>query len=220
MTYFDAKFGQLLEYLEDYGLSDDTVVILCSDHGDMLGSQAMTRKQKPWDESIMVPLLVRCPTGRNVKPAVIDMPINTPDIMPTLLGLSGIKIPDGVQGRDYSELLIGKGKPANDSALITCPSPFGEWYRGKGREYRGVRTRRYTYVRDLKGPWLLYDNQTDPHQMNNLVGKPESAELQKRLEAMLAAKLKSTDDEFLDGKKYIEKWGYKVNARGTVPYGP
>jgi len=166
----------------------------------------------------MDPFLVRYPAGLGSKPRTIDMPINTPDIMPTLLGLSGIGVPKGVEGQDFSDVLAGRSKPANDAALITCPSPFGEWHRGQGREYRGVRTRRYTYVRDLKGPWLLYDNRADPFQLNNLVGKDEAAELQRRLDSLLAEKLKRTGDAFLPGTEYIAKRGYKVNSRGTVPY--
>ncbi|MDP7287036.1 MAG: sulfatase-like hydrolase/transferase, partial [Phycisphaerae bacterium] len=218
ISALDACVGDLLATVKQTGIADNTIFVFTSDHGDMLGSQGMSRKQKPWDESIMVPFLVRCPSAIGARPRTIDMPINTPDIMPTLLGLSGIKIPKTVQGADYSNVIAGQAEPSKDAALISCPSPCGEWYRGKGREYRGVRTRRYTYVRDLKGPWLLYDNKTVAYQKDNLVGKPESAELQKRLDATLTAKLKSTDDEFLAGQKYIAKWGYKVNARGTVPY--
>ena len=170
VSALDACVGDLLGAIEKSGLADNTIFVFTSDHGDMLGSQGMSRKQKPWDESIMVPFLVRYPAGLGSKPRTIDMPINTPDIMPTLLGLSGIGVPKGVEGQDFSDVLAGRSKPANDAALITCPSPFGEWHRGQGREYRGVRTRRYTYVRDLKGPWLLYDNRADPFQLNNLVG--------------------------------------------------
>jgi len=218
ISALDACVGDLLDTIDKAGIADNTVFVFTSDHGDMLGSQGMSRKQKPWDESIMVPFLLRYPAALGGKSKTIDMPINTPDIMPTLLGLSGIKIPKGVEGADYSGVLLARKKPSNDAALITCVSPFGEWYRGKGREFRGIRTRRYTYVRDLKGPWLLYDNQKDPYQLNNLAGKGDSADLQKRLDSLLAAKLKSTGDDFLPGTKYIDKWGYKVNSRGTVPY--
>ena len=111
------------------------------------------------------------------------MPINTPDIMPTLLGLSGIKIPDTVEGTDFSDIVRGKREPKDNAALISCQSPFGQWTRQNGgREYRGVRTKRYTYVRDLKGPWLLYDNEKDPYQLDNLCNKPEHAKLQKKLQ--------------------------------------
>jgi arylsulfatase A-like enzyme len=218
ISALDACIGDLLATIDQAGIAKNTIFVFTSDHGDMLGSQGMTRKQKPWDESIMVPFLMRYPAGLGSEPRTINMPINTPDIMPTLLGLSGIKIPKSVEGVDYSAVLAGRAQPTNDAALITCPSPFGEWYRGQGREFRGLRTRRYTYVRDLKGPWLLYDNQRDPQQLKNLANQAESGELQKRLDALLAGKLKAAGDDFLPGTKYIDKWGYKVNSRGTVPY--
>jgi len=218
VSALDACLGKLVETVGRAGIADNTILVFTSDHGDMLGSRGMGRKQKPWDESIMVPFLLRYPAALGKAPKVIDMPINTPDIMPTLLGLGGIKVPRGVEGKDFSGVLCGREAPANDAALITCVSPFGEWYRGKGREFRGVRTRRYTYVRDLKGPWLLYDNREDPCQMKNLAGKAEFADLQKRLDGLLKRRLTETGDEFLPGVEYIAKWGYKVNARGTVPY--
>ena len=215
----DACVGDLLATIAEAGIEDDTIFVFTSDHGDMLGSQGAQRKQKPWDESIVVPFLLRYPAACGQGGKAIDMPINTPDIMPTLLGLCGIEVPKAVQGRDYSGVLTGRAQPDNDAALITCPSPFGEWTRARGgREYRGVRTRRHTYVRDLDGPWLLYDNREDPYQMNNLADKPEYADLQKRLDAMLEKKLAATGDKFLPGPKYIAQWGYKVNANGTVAY--
>jgi len=112
-----------------------------------------------------------------------------------------------------------KKRPKDDAVLISCPSPFGQWLRARGgREYRGVRTRRYTYVRDLKGPWLLYDNEKDPYQLDNLCGKAEYGKLQKKLEGLLSSKLKATNDEFLSGWEYIKKWGYVVDSGGTVRY--
>jgi arylsulfatase A-like enzyme len=153
------------------------------------------------------------------KGRTIDMPINTPDIMPTLLALSGIEIPDTVEGTDFSDVATGKRKPKDNAALICCPSPFGQWKRTDGgREYRGVRTKRYTYVRDRSAPWLLYDNQKDPYQLDNLSNKPQHDKLQKKLEALLSQKLKDTNDDFLSGWDYIKKWGYKVDESGTVGY--
>ena len=138
--------------------------------------------------------------------------------MPTLLGLSGVCIPKSVQGEDWSALIRGAPAPDDNAVLIACPTPFGEWTREKGgREYRGVRTRRYTYVRDLSGPWLLYDNETDPYQLTNLANKPEHAALQARLEADLQKLLKRTNDDFQPGPAYIAKWGYTVDKSGTVP---
>jgi len=219
MAALDDCVGWIVGTLKECGLQDDTILVFTSDHGDMLYSQGARKKQRPWDESIRVPFLIRYPAAFGHRGKRIDMPFNTPDIMPTLLGLSGVEVPDTVQGVDYSRVLTGAEEPDNDAALIMCPHPFGQWTRRiGGREYRGVRTRRYTYVRDLNGPWLLYDNVRDPYQMNNLCGRPEYARLQEQMEAILARKLKETNDEFLPGPEYIAKWGYKVDKTGTVPY--
>ena len=162
-------------------------------------------------------MLIRWPKG-GIKTGKLEATMNTEDIMPTLLALSGVEIPKTVEGLDYSSYLKGGADPSNGATVIQCPSPFGEWVRAKGgKEYRGVRTARYTYVRDLSGPWLLFDNQADPEQMNNLVNKPEHAKLQAEMEALLAQKLKDRHDEFKPGQEYIAQWSYKVDANGTAP---
>ena len=138
------------------------------------------------------------------------MPINTPDIMPTLLGLSDIAIPQSVEGKDFSGVIKGTHSPDNDAALIMCPVPFHQWgYKRGGREYRGVRTRRYTYVQDINGPWLLYDNQTDPYQLENLCNSPKYAQIQQKLEKILSRKLKEKNDKFLHGPDYLAMWSYQ-----------
>ena len=217
----DACVGRIVQTLGECGLAEDTILVFTSDHGDMIGSQGEIRKQRPWDESIRVPFLVRYPGRLGSQGRKLIAPVNTPDIMPTLLGLCGIDIPETVQGTDRSKLLEGGQADADEAALITCPSPFGEWTRQQGgREYRGVRTARHTYVRTLDGPWLLYDNQEDPYQLKNLCGRPDHASLGRELEAALSARLEETGDEFLPGAEYVAKWGYKLNERGTVPYTP
>jgi len=215
----DDCIEDILQTLKECSLENDTILVFTSDHGDMLYSQGGQKKQQPWDESILVPFLLRYPAKLGSKGRTIDMPINTPDIMPMLLGLSGIEIPDTVEGTDFSGLLTGIEKPKDDGALINCPSPFGQWRRDRGgREYRGIRTSQYTYVRDLNGPWLLYDNEKDPYQLNNLCNKAEYSGLQKKMEAVLSKKLKQTNDEFLPGAEYIRKWNYVVDKSGTVRY--
>lgn len=214
----DDCVGALLETLRQAGIERDTIFVFTSDHGDMMYSHGQTHKQRPHDESIRVPFLLRYPALLGDKGMTIDMPINTPDLMPTLLGLSGIPVPGTVEGTDFSSVLTGS--PAtNNAALIACYAPFGQWTRARGgREYRGVRTRRHTYVRDLSGPWLLYDNQNDPYQLDNLCNKPEHAALQSQMDALLSERLRQTNDKFLPGRDYIAKWGYEVDDSGTVRY--
>lgn len=206
----DDCIGDLLTTLRKCGLEENTIFVFTSDHGDMLYCHGQTKKQKPWDESIRVPFLLRYPAVHGRQGRRIDMPINTPDIMPTLLGLSGIAVPESVQGQDFSNVIETAQLPGNDAALIMCPVPFHQWnYQRGGREYRGVRTRRYTYVRDLNGPWLLYDNQTDTYQLNNLCNQPKYAQIQRKLDKVLSRRLKETNDDFLPGAKYMARWDYQ-----------
>lgn len=220
-TALDACIGDLLDTLRQCAIEEDTLLVFTSDHGDMLGSQGEQRKQRPWDEAIKIPLLLRYPAALGSKGKNMDLMLNAPDIMPTLLGLCGVAIPPSAEGIDYSPTLLGTQKQDSEAALIACYAPFGEWTRAHGgKEYRGVRTKRYTYVRDLKGPWLLYDNEKDPCQLKNLCGLPSHADIQAKLDAMLNKKLEETNDQFEHAETYVKKWGYKTNKNGTVPYTP
>ena len=141
--------------------------------------------------------------------------------MPTLLGLCGQTIPKSVEGFDFTGAMRGGADPSGGATVLRCLSPFGEFIRKRGgREYRAVRTAQHTYVRDLNGPWLLYDNNADPYQLTNLVAQPTQAKLQTRLESLLKKKLSAQHDAFRPGSAYIKQWGYTVDADGTVPYQP
>ena len=219
MTALDDCVGMLVETLRECGIEDNTILVFTADHGDMLYSQNSMKKQQPWEESIRVPFLVRYPETLGNRGREIDMPISTPDIMPTLLGLSGVTVPGSVEGSDYSGVLTGRTTPSNECSLIMCPHPFGQWSkRIGGREFRGVRTRRYTYARDLNGPWLLFDNWMDEYQLNNLVNRQSTSSLKKHLDSLLDRKLDETGDRFLPGMDYIREFGYTVDETGTVPY--
>jgi len=215
----DDCFGRILDTLKTTGLAENTIVVFTSDHGDMLGSHGLEKKQQPYDESIRVPMLMRLPSSLGIAPGRVDAPINSEDVMPTLLGLCDIPIPSTVEGLNFVPYLRGGKDPSGAAAVISCPAPFGQFERRVGgREYRGLRTDRYTYTRDLDGPWLLFDNQTDPYQMHNLINSPELADLQTRLDAELQRRLDAQHDAFLPAADYIAKWGYKVDANGTIPY--
>jgi len=215
----DDLLGDLMDTLESQGIADNTLLVFWSDHGDMIGSQGQQRKQRPWDESIRVPLVMRCPRLFGTTAQQINTPITTLDLMPTLLGLSGNGVPVTCEGVNYTPH-IREGAPApTDAALIACFHPFGEYERGNGgREYRGVRTRRHTYARTLDGPWLLFDNEADPYQLHNLVNDPAHTATQRELEARLQRLLDARDDKFEPGDVYIKRWGYITDERGTVPY--
>ena len=217
----DECFGALWAALRGTELDQNTLLIFSSDHGDLLGSHGGRNKQQPYDECIRVPLLMHWPAGLGSHPRRLDAVINSEDIMPTLLGLCGIPIPRTVEGLDFSEYIRGGKDRSDGAALLSCVAPFGQWTRkGGGREYRGIRTRRYTYVSGLNGPWFLFDNETDSDQLNNLVGKKDYERVQADLAKKLKKKLAAVHDKFLPAGEYIRKWGYTVDANGTVPYEP
>jgi len=218
-TALDDCVGSLMKTLRETGLQENTLVVFTADHGDLLGSHGGFNKQQPYEESIRVPLLFRWPKEFGLDGRKLSALINSEDIMPTLLGLCQVAVPKTVEGIDYSHYMRGGPNPSDGAALISCPTPFGQWTRRRGgREYRGIRTARYTYVRDLSGPWLLFDNQADPCQLTNLVNQTQTAALQARLDAILSHKLKADGDRFLPAAAYIKQWGYKVDKNGTVPY--
>jgi arylsulfatase A-like enzyme len=216
-TALDKAMGDLLKAIEEEGLADNTIVVFTSDHGDMLLSRGEQRKQRPWDESILVPMLLRYPERLGSESKQISKPINTPDILPTLLGLSNLEVPASVEGVDLSKALAGEQAYTKEAALLQFPVPFHEWnFQNGGREYRAIRSERYTYVRNLKGPWLLYDNEQDPYQQRNLIHKAEYAEIQRKLDKVLQQKLKATHDDFLPADEYMKMWNYRYDRKDSL----
>ncbi len=178
----DDCIGKIRNALRDTGLAEDTILVFSSDHGDMLGCHRMALKQMPFEESINVPLLVEYP--RTVPKGKRSDALLTPiDVMPTLMSLAGLKCPE-VDGKDMSDAAKGVASDQQDAVLIMKLVPGGGPYMINAvTPWRGVRTKRYTYANLFDhGPWLLYDNQEDPYQLNNLIDKPEHAKLQARLE--------------------------------------
>lgn len=216
-TALDAAMGQLLRVLDEEGIADNTVLVFSSDHGDMLLSRGAYGKQSPWNESVQVPLLIRYPAAFKDKSQVVRKPINTPDIFPTLLGLSDISVPGTVEGTDVSRALRGSEPYPVEAALFMSPVPFSGWsFKRGGREYRAVRTERYTYARDLKGPWMLFDNEVDPYQENNLVEQEAYSDIRSRLDGLLTEQLKKTNDLFLPADDVMKEWNYHYDFNDSL----
>lgn len=214
----DKSVGDLLSTLNEMGLAENTLLVFTSDHGEMLGSHGVRAKAKqvPLSESAMVPFLLRFPAIHGNKGKMIDMPINTPDIFPTLFGLVGLPIPGTVEGEDLSTVIINGIEKEDRAVLYMNLAPFekGEY----GREYRAVKTSKYTYVRSLEGPWLLFDDETDPFQMNNLVSNPEYSDMVQALDKKLQGMLKEIDDDFRPAQSYVDEWGLVLGPGGSIPY--
>jgi hypothetical protein len=125
--------------------------------------------------------------------------------------------PEVFEGDDLSDRLRKGKDKANHAVLYMGVAPFN-MSKEERTAYRAGKTNRYTYVRSLEGPWLLYDDASDPFQLNNLVDQPEYASLRNDLDDQLQELLEKIGDDFRAPSDYIEEWGYEVHPRkGNIP---
>ncbi|MHC4123990.1 MAG: sulfatase family protein [Planctomycetota bacterium] len=221
ITALDAQVGRILDALDKLKFANNTIVVFTSDHGDHLSSHGYgkpienkfelpfykcTSKATPYNESIHIPLIIKYPP-EGLKGIRADSLISSVDIMPTLLGLCGVRIPDDVQGDDLSHVVLDKDGIEKDSVYLQILGP-GWPTRDKWVGYwRGVRTKRWVYARWLDNEYgpVLFDCKNDPYEMNNLAGKQEYGQIQERLEKRLKKWMKETDDPFETGKRDKKK---------------
>lgn len=183
ISVLDDCLGRLLDTLDRNGMAENTIVVFTSDHGDNLASHRQYGKLLPYEESIAVPFIMRYP--KKIPQGTISECLLSPvDIMPTLLGLAGLHCPK-VDGMDLSQAAVGEGEEMQEAVLLMrlvwlCTN----WITNASGPWRGVRTKRWTYARksDTREPWMLFDNDTDPQQMHNLVSDPDYAHILRRLD--------------------------------------
>jgi arylsulfatase A-like enzyme len=218
----DDNLGRLLDYLEWSGLARDTIVVFTSDHGEMFGSHGRIQKMVPYAEAINIPLIMRWP--RQIAPGARVDALQTPmDHLPTLCGLAGLPIPSGVNGADLSGVVTGRDSGGREEVLIGHYSSGELWFETGTTwpEWRGVRTKQYTYVHWLAGAEELYDNLADPYQMANLAENGAEPEALVRLRSRLSDLLAAAHDDFRPGTGYSDWYDDCRNlvrtALGPVP---
>jgi choline-sulfatase len=156
----DEHFSRVLDALYDAGQNpDDWIIVYCSDHGEMLGEHGIWEKQKFFEGSARVPLIIRWPKrirgGR-----VIQQNVSLCDIYATLCELAGLPIPPGLDSRSLVPLLDGKKKVAWNNEAV---SQFGA---------TNVMIKRDQYKYQYYGPDMpevLFDLKSDPHEAENLI---------------------------------------------------
>jgi arylsulfatase A-like enzyme len=182
-TCVDDLLGRLLADLDRLGLADNTILAFTSDHGDNLGSHGLFNKDVLYEESVRIPLLVRWQAG--LKPRLVqDSLAQTIDVMPTLLNLADLPVPDCVQGRTLAPFCRGASPAADDAVFIETD-----------QYHIGIRTATHLYGMQLdtstrkitNRAMLFYDLRADPYQERNLAGTAEQVDTATRLQARLTA---------------------------------
>ena len=159
------------------------------------------------EESSRIPFMIRWPQRIPVG-ITRDTLLGLVDFMPSMLSLCDLPIPEGVEGIDLSEAMLGNTIDEPQSVLLGVPLHGSEGFNFGIREWRGVRTHRYTYARHYDGTgWLLYDNDNDPYQLNNLIDDEDSQNLRDELETDLQQWLTRINDPFLPGLDHIRQLG-------------
>ena len=194
----DDNIGRLLDYLDEAGLTANTLVIYTSDQGFFLGDHGLYDKRFMYEESIRMPFLVRWPAV--IKPGSVQsaMGIN-PDFAPTFMEAAGLPVPADMQGRSLMPLF--KGKVPDDWR----GSWYYRYYHDPGdhntRAHYGVRTTTHKLIYFWKkDQWEMYDLIADPGEMHNLYSDPAQAETVAKLKAELYRLKKELkdDDQFAD----------------------
>lgn len=195
----DDNVGRLVSALRETGQLENTVIGLTADHGELLGCHGLLAKQRPWEESLGIPLIL---SGAGITPSVVADPVSTEDLFPTLLGLAGVVSRDPKPGLDLSPLTRGdqvgldrEGVLLEFVAEMRPGLPFHE------ETWRGFRTRRYKYtvLGDAHGgrPWQFFDLEEDPYELTNLVDSDKHVDELRRHHMLLRDRLVETFDHYV-----------------------
>ena len=118
ISSLDTCMGRIMRTLDNLGIADDTILCFSSDHGDMLGSQGHNLKQRPWEESINIPFILRYP--RRIRAGQKkDWLFASVDVMPTILSLCGAAIPHAVQRWNMAPVFTDESQKEHDACSRT-----------------------------------------------------------------------------------------------------
>jgi len=165
----DRNVGRILDDLDERGMTEDTVVVFTSDHGDYMGDHGKVGKGTPGYDCIMrVPCLISYPG--EIEPGTrVGGLVEAVDLVPTLLDYAGVVREPELQGRSMRPLLEGDASAARDSV-------YAEYTRPGSPSWAQVRTDRWMYCANTAGRELLFDLEADPHELHDRFGDADLSE--------------------------------------------
>ena len=190
----DENVGRLMQYLQDSGLLENTLVVYTSDQGFYMGEHGWFDKRFMYEESLNTPLVMRLPSGYERR-GIIDEMVQNIDYAPTFLDMAGAPIPDDIQGMSLVPLLREKESPKKwRNAIYYHFYEFPAEHMVK-RHY-GIRTLRYKLIHFYNDidQWELYDLKKDPSEMHNVYGDSRYKKVQKQMHKKLRQLQQYYDD--------------------------
>ena len=191
VTLIDQQIGRILDTVDELGLQDNTAVFFSADHAGFVGGHRLADKGPAmYDDIYRIPMLIRWPgiarPGTDCAAMVTLM-----DLMPTLLDVAGLRVPEHVAGRSIVPLLKGD-LPAD------WPTEVYLQFHGHHFPYpqRGIRTHTHKLVINPPDVNELYDLMIDPHELHNVYDDPAYARVRDALMRRLYAHLESSGDNF------------------------
>lgn len=180
----DDGVGEVLDYLKENGLEENTIVVYTSDQGFYLGEHGWFDKRFMYEESFRTPILMKYP--KEIKPGtVVDKLIQNLDFAPTFLDYVGVEIPKDMQGESFRKIVSGESSEWRDAIYYTYYEYPAEHMV---KRHYGVRTDRYKLIHfyfDVD-EWELYDLEKDPHEMRNVYNDPDYAGIKNEMHRQLS----------------------------------
>lgn len=169
----DNDLGEMLKYLGDKGILDNSIVIVMGDHGEQFYEHGHTSHHGVYEELIHIPLAVSIP-GTKAKGRIIDSLVSQVDILPTILDYLQIPLPDECQGKSFKPLIEGRVEAVNEFV-------FAEYTGGAAPDSYAVRSARYKYCQMAGSEPFVYDLVGDPGERNKILSAdfPEKVRLLK-----------------------------------------
>lgn len=180
ITTVDEQIGRVLASLEKRGWLDNSLLIFCSDHGELLGDHGLAYKWLMYDPIVHIPLIIRHP-GSVDKPAEVTDLVSLMDLGPTILQAAGVEIPAYLEGRSLLPYL--RGEPIQPREFVFCEDNYQVMMRSQTHKL-------VYYIGQEAGE--LYDLTADPHELENLWDRPEHAAQRDELCTRLLAWLSSS----------------------------
>lgn len=200
----DEGVGRVLDYLDENGLAENTIVVYTSDQGFYLGEHGWFDKRFMYEESLRTPLMIRYP--KEIKPGTtIDAMVQNLDFAPTFLDYAGVQIPADIQGESFRKLVDGETSEWRDAIYYT----FYEYPSiHMVKRHYGVRTNRYKLIHfyyDID-EWELYDLEKDPQEMKNVYDDPEYTNVRENMHKRLAEMREKYGDSDENDQHYLDAY--------------